>query len=173
MIRRWESELAAIPLDGATLADVDDAKLLRAQLVGMERQYLVYKNYEKDPSAPAMAIVAAIYVQFLHLPIAGTSGATQADVNSAWEKIIERLDGAAAYIAAGNALVTKPGHLFGITGSEQLAGAPSLLSGPLTDAAKAAIAGRSPGGVRQRARPDAGRHGADQEIHRPACGGVA
>jgi Bacterial protein of unknown function (DUF885) len=138
-IRRWESELASIPLDGASLVDVDDAKLLHAQLVGMERQYLVYKTYQKDPSAPSLAIVGAIYVQFLHLPIAGTAGATESDVTSAWQKIIQRLDGAAAYIAAGNALVTNPGHLFGVTGSEQLAGAPSFLGGPLTDAAKAQL----------------------------------
>ena len=91
MIRRWESELASIPLDGASLVDMDDAKLLHAQLVGMERQYLVYKTYEKDPSAPSLAIVGAIYMQFLHLPIAGTAGATQADLTSAWQKIIERL----------------------------------------------------------------------------------
>lgn len=139
MIRRWESELASIPLDGASLVDVDDAKLLHAQLAGMERQYLIYKTYQKDPSAPSLAIVGAIYVQFLHLPIAGSAGATQSDVTSAWQKIIERLDGAAAYIAAGNALVTNPGHLFGVTGAEQLAGAPSFLSGPLTDAAKAQL----------------------------------
>src|SRR5580704_10242601 len=138
-IRRWESELASIPLDGAPLVDVDDAKLLHAQLAGMERQYLVYKTYEKDPSGPSLAIVGGIYMQFLHLPIPGAAGATQADVNSAWQKIIDRLDGAAAYIAAGNALVTKPGHLYGVTGAEQLAGAPSFLGGPLTDTAKAQL----------------------------------
>jgi hypothetical protein len=136
MIRGWESELASIPLEGALLVDVDDAKLLRAQLVGYERQYLVYKSYEKDPSGPSLAIVGAIYVQFLHLPIAGTAGATKADVDAAWQKIVQRLSGVPAYIAAGNALVTHPGHLFGVTGAEQLAGAPSFLSGPLTDAAK-------------------------------------
>jgi hypothetical protein len=32
------SELAAIPLHGASLVDVDDAKLIRAQLTGYERQ---------------------------------------------------------------------------------------------------------------------------------------
>jgi hypothetical protein len=136
MIRGWESELASIPLDGASLVDVDDAKLLRAKLVGYERQYLVYKTYEKDPSGPSLAIVGAIYTQFLHLPIAGTAGATKADADAAWQKIIERLAGAPAYIAAGNALVTRPGHLYGVTGAEQLAGAPNFLGGPLTDAAK-------------------------------------
>jgi hypothetical protein len=136
MIHGWQSELAAIPIEGAALMDVDDAKLLRAELTGYERQYLIYKSYEKDPSGPSMAIMGAIYVQFLHLPIAGTAGATKADVAAAWRKMIERLEGAPAYIAAGNALVTHPGHLYGVTGSEQLAGAPSFFSGPLTDAAK-------------------------------------
>lgn len=136
MIRGWENELTSIPLDGASLTDVDDAKLLRALLVGYERQYLVYRTYEKDPSGPSLAIMGAIYTQFLHLPIAGTAGATKADVGTAWRKITERLAGAAAYIAAGNALVTRPGHLYGVTGAEQLAGAPGLLGGPLTDAAR-------------------------------------
>jgi uncharacterized protein (DUF885 family) len=135
-IRGWESELASIPLDGASLVDVDDAKLLRAQLLGMERQYTIYKTYEKDPSGPSQAIIGAIYVQFLHLPVAGTAGATTADVAAAWQKIIERLSAAPAYIAAGNALVTHPGHLYGVTGAEELAGAPALFAGPLTDAAK-------------------------------------
>src|ERR1700689_2222290 len=130
-IRRWQSELASIPLAGASLVDLDDAKLLRAQLVGYERQYLVYKTYEKDPSAPSLAIVNAIYTQFLHLPIAGTAGATKADVAAAWKRIVERLAGALAFIAAGNALVTHPGHLYGVTGAEQLAGAPSFFGGPL------------------------------------------
>jgi Bacterial protein of unknown function (DUF885) len=138
-IRRWESELVSIVLQGAPLVDVDDAKLLRAQLVGYERQYTVYKTYEKDPSGPSLAIVGAIYTQFLHLPVAGTEGATRADVASAWEKIIERLGGAPAYIAAGNALVTRPGHLYGVTGAEELDGAPSFLGGALTDAAKAQL----------------------------------
>lgn len=138
-IREWQKQLAAISLDGAALKDVDDAKLLGAQLTSMERQYTVYKTFEKDPSGPSVAILSAIYTQFLHLPVAGTSGATAGDVTAAWEKIIARLAGAPAYIAAGNALVTRPGHLYGVTGAEQLDGAPSLLSGPLTDAAKAQL----------------------------------
>jgi uncharacterized protein (DUF885 family) len=136
-IQGWESELASIPLDGASLVDADDAKLLRAQLVNYERQYTVYKTYEKDPSGPSVAIILAIYTQFLHLPIAGTAGATDADVATAWQKIVARLAGAPAYIAAGNTLVIHPGHLYGVTGAEQLAGAPDLFGGPLTDAAKA------------------------------------
>ena len=115
---------------------MDDAKLIHAQLIGYERQYLVYKTYEKDPIRAIMAIMNAIYTQFLHLPIAGTAGATEADVAAAWQKIIDAAAGAPAYIAAGNAFVTHPGHLYGVTGAEQLAGAPSFFGGPLTDAAK-------------------------------------
>jgi hypothetical protein len=83
-----------------------------------------------------MAIVNAIYMQFLHLPIAGTEGATTADVTEAWGKVIARLAGAPAYITAGNALVTHPGHLQGATGTEELDGAPGFLAGALTDTAK-------------------------------------
>ena len=61
-IRGWEKELASIPLGGASQVELDDAKLLRAQLVSYERQYLVYKTYEKDPSGPSMMIVNAIYL---------------------------------------------------------------------------------------------------------------
>jgi hypothetical protein len=53
--------------------------------------------------------MGAIYTQFLYLPIAGTAGATTADVATAWQKITHRLAAAPAYIAAGNALVTHPG----------------------------------------------------------------
>jgi hypothetical protein len=139
MIRGWQKELEAISLDGASLVEGDDAKLLRAQLIGWERQYTVYKSYEKDPSGPSVAILSAIYTQFLHLPIAATAGATKADLDAAWQKITDRLAGAPAYIAAGNKLVTHPGHLYGVTGAEQIAGAPSLFNGPLTDAAKAQL----------------------------------
>jgi hypothetical protein len=135
-IRGWKQDLASIPLDGASLIDVDDAKLLRAQLIGLERQYVVYKSYEKDPCGPSLTILGAIYMQFLHLPIAGNAGATADDVATSWQKIVDRLAGAPAYIAAGNALVTHPGHLYGVVGAEQLAGAPSFLGRPLTDAAK-------------------------------------
>jgi uncharacterized protein (DUF885 family) len=135
-IRGWQSELASIPLDGASLKDVDDAKLLRAELTSYERQFLVYKTYEKDPSGPSLAVMNAIYTQFLYLPIAGTAGATKVTVRAAWEKIIERMAAAPAYIAAGNALVTHPGRLYGVTGAEQLAGAASFFGGPLTAAAK-------------------------------------
>ena len=148
-IRGWERELASIPLDGASLVDVDDAKLLRAQLTSFERQYTVYKTYEKDPSGPSQAILGAIYVQFLHLPIAGTAGATSADVVAAWQKIITRLDGAPAYIAAGNALVTRPGHLYGSHGRRGACRGTGVAGWAVDGRGEGPVARRSLRGVRQ------------------------
>jgi Bacterial protein of unknown function (DUF885) len=143
MIRGWDARLAGIPLTKATLTEADDAKLLSAQLIGLRREYTSYKTYEKDYSAPAQAIVNAVFTQFEHLPVAGTNGATDADVTAAWGKIIKRLGGAPAYIAAGEKLVVHPGRLYGTVGSEQLAGVPDFMKGALTDAAKAQLpAGR-------------------------------
>jgi hypothetical protein len=65
VIRDWQNKLASIPLAGASLVDLDDAKLLRAQLIGYERWFLVYKTYEKFPSGQSLAILGAIYTQFL------------------------------------------------------------------------------------------------------------
>jgi hypothetical protein len=138
-IRGWERDLAAIPLGGATLVERDDVKLLRAQLIGMERGYTVYRTDRKDYSAPGQAIVGAIFTQFEHLPVAGTNGATKSDVATAWDRIISRLNGAPIYIAAGEKLVTDPGRLYGKVGAEELAGAPDFLGGALTAAAKAQL----------------------------------
>ncbi|MBD5635776.1 MAG: DUF885 family protein, partial [Candidatus Eremiobacteraeota bacterium] len=139
-IRRWETQLAAIPLANATLVDNDDAKLLQAQLVSEERAYTVYKTYEKDYSAPSQAIVGAIFTQFQHLPRPGTAGATPADLARAWRDIVARLSAAPQYISAGERLVTSPGHLFNTVGADQLAGVPDFMNGALTTAAKAQLA---------------------------------
>jgi len=138
-IRGWERDLAAIPLGGETLVERDYVKLLRAQLIGMERGYTVYRTDRKDYSAPGQAIVGAIFTQFEHLPVAGANGATKSDVATAWDRIISRLNGAPIYIAAGEKLVTDPGRLYGKVGAEELAGAPDFLGGALTAAAKAQL----------------------------------
>jgi len=135
-IRAWERALAAIPLAGATLAERDDAVLLRAQLTGMERAYTLYRTDQKDYSAPAQAIINAIFTQFIHLPSPGESGATAADRSKAWDRITARMKKAPAYIDAAQRLVTQPGHLYAVVGAEQLAGAPDFFNGALTDAAK-------------------------------------
>jgi uncharacterized protein (DUF885 family) len=138
-IRAWQQKLHAITSGfgaGTSLTDRDDAKLLAAQLTGQLNALLVYQTDRKDYAAPANAIVGAIFVQFQHLPVAGKEGASAQDVASAWRDIAARLEKAPAYIEAGERLVTTPGHLFGIVGSQELAGAPEFLTGALTDAAK-------------------------------------
>jgi len=131
LIRAWEVRLAAIPVAGASRHVRDDASLLRAQLVGMERQFTVYRTDRKDYSAPGTAVINAIFTQFQHLPTAGSQ--------QVWNDITSRLALAPAYIAAGESLVTEPGHLQGAVGAEQLAGAPDFLGHTLTDAAKAQL----------------------------------
>jgi uncharacterized protein (DUF885 family) len=138
-IQGWEADLKAIPVDGATLVERDDALLLQAQLIGMERRFTVYRTMDKNYAGPAAAILATLFVQFQFLPIAGQNGATRADTLAAWDAIISRMGKAPTYIAEGQNLVTHPGHLYGVVGAETLEGAPDFLDGPLTAAAKAQL----------------------------------
>jgi hypothetical protein len=143
LIASWQGRLDKIEATGGsamTLVERDDAKLLQAQLTSTLRQYTVYQTDRKDYSGPANAVVGAIFTQFEHLAIAGRSGATAADVARAWADVTSRLQKAPAYIVAGQRLVTTPGHLFGVVGSEELAGVGDFFNGALTDAAKAQIA---------------------------------
>ena len=140
LVVSWQNRLSKIEADNKntmTLVERDDAKLLAAQLTGELRQFTVYQSDRKDYAGAANAVVGAIFTQFQHLPIAGQRGATSATVARAWADITSRLSKAAAYIGAANRMVTKPGHLYGVTGSQELAGAPDFLDGPLTDTAKA------------------------------------
>ncbi|HME80973.1 MAG TPA: DUF885 domain-containing protein [Candidatus Eremiobacteraceae bacterium] len=139
LIRTWQGRLAAISTSGEPLNVRDDSTLLRAQLTGMERQYTVYRTDTKDYAAPGNAITDIIFTQFQRLPVAGRENATTADVHAAWLDIIARLAKAPAYVAAGESLVTHPGHLQGVVGSDELAGAPDFFNGSLTDAAKAQL----------------------------------
>ena len=136
LIRSWEAALKAIDLSHASLVERDDALLLGAQLTGLERDITAYREAEKDYAGPANAIVDTLFTQFLHLPIPGEAGATSADRDAAWNQIVARIGKAPAYIAAGQRLVTHPGHLFGTVGLEELDGAPDFLNGALTAAAK-------------------------------------
>jgi len=139
LIRGWKHELAAIPLSGEPRRVRDDAALLGAQLVALERQYTVYQNDRKDYSAPGLAIVNAVYTQFLHLPVGVRKGSGATAVRTAWRDLTARLEGAPKYIAAGEKLVTKPGHLQAVVGAEELASVPEFLTGALSDAAKAQL----------------------------------
>ncbi len=144
LLRQWQAQLRAIaPLipASASLVDRDDAKLLEAQLVAQLNQLQVYQTDRKDYGASANNVVNAIFTQFLNLPIVGQNGSTQADLDKAWADITSRLTKAPQYIVAGQKLVTKPGHLYGVIDSQELAGAASFLDGALSDAAKAQLAG--------------------------------
>ncbi len=132
LIVGWLRRLGSIAPSARTLVDRDDAVLLRAQLTRQLRYLTVYRTDEKDYSAPAQAIVNVIFTQFQHLPIGSGRDA-------AWNDIVARMQLAPAYITAGQALVSHPGHLFGIVGAQQLAGAPEFFTAALTDAAKAQL----------------------------------
>lgn len=138
----WQAELGTITagFDAATsLVERDDAKLLGADLTRRLNALRVYQFDRKDFSAPATHVVDAVFIQFQHLPVPGQDGATTQDLAKAWEEIASRLAKTPAYIAAARRLVTMPCHLFGVVGSQQLAGAPDFLNGALTDAARAQL----------------------------------
>jgi hypothetical protein len=136
LVHTWKARLAAIPLHGATLVEHDDALLLGARLTELERAYTVYHTDLKDYSAPGQAVVDALFTQFLHLPVPGQGGATEAQRATAWNQIIARIGKAPLYIVAGQNMVSQPGHLFAVVGEQQLEGAPDFLDGALTTAAK-------------------------------------
>ena len=143
-LKAWAAQLAAIERAAGpsmSLVDADDAKLLRAQLDERLDALLVRQADRKDYAAPALALVDAIFTQFLHLPIPGRDGAGEADVPKAWADITARLEKGPAYIEGGQKLVTHPGKLYGVAGVKQIAGAPDLLNGALTDAARQQLAG--------------------------------
>jgi hypothetical protein len=140
LIASWQGRLAKIKAQfgsSMTLVERDDAKLLDSQLTALARQYSVYQVDRKDYAGPANAVVGGIFTQFQHIPVAGVNGATAASIARAWADITSRLEKAPAYIVDGQALVTKPGHLYGVVGSEELAGVADFFDGPLTTTAKA------------------------------------
>jgi uncharacterized protein (DUF885 family) len=142
----WQRRLHRIaPDNGVTLSlvDRDDARLLEAQLVQQLNALRVYQQDRRDYSAGANNIVNTIFMQVQFMPVAGRNGATAATVDKAWLDITSRLAKAPEYIAAAQRMATHPGHLFGVVGSEELGGAASLFTGPLTDAATAHFGGSS------------------------------
>jgi hypothetical protein len=143
LVASWQGRLAKIKSQygpSLTLVESDDVKLLDAQLINLARQYSVYQVDRKDYAGPANAVVGGVFTQFQHLPVAGVNGATAATISRAWADITSRLEKAPAYIVGGQGLVTQPGHLYGVVGSEELAGVGDFFDGPLTAAAKAQMA---------------------------------
>jgi uncharacterized protein (DUF885 family) len=146
-LKAWRARLDSIVRSagpGMSLVDADDAKLLRAQFDSELEELLQRQTDRKDYAGPSLGLTEAIFAQFLHLPIPGQEGATQADLEQAWEDIISRLEKGPAHIVAGERMVTRPGRLYGIVGAKQLDGIPDFFNGALTDAAKAQLAGNLP-----------------------------
>jgi uncharacterized protein (DUF885 family) len=144
-LQGWKAELEVIAREagtGATIAEAGDVRLLRADLDSRLNELVARQSDRKDYAGPALRIVEAIFGQFLHLPIVGQEGATQADVDKGWDDIVARLEQAPAYIIAGQRLVTQPGRLFATVGSRQLGGAPEFAGEALTAAATTQIAAR-------------------------------
>jgi uncharacterized protein (DUF885 family) len=145
LLKGWEERLDALGRSAGgtmSLVDRDDAKLLRASLDSSLNELLVRRTDRKNYAAAALNLTDAVFTQFLTLPIVGREGATQADVDKAWDNIVARLSKGPAYISAGQELATEPGRLFGTVGSLGLVGVPDFLGGALTDAAKSQLAGR-------------------------------
>jgi Bacterial protein of unknown function (DUF885) len=139
-LQQWQKQLEQLVADGGSdlpLVDRDDAQLLRAQLVTSLNALLVRRIDRKDYAAGANVIVGTIFNQLQFMPVAGRDGKTVTDVNHAWNDVVSRLGKAPQYITAAQTLVTEPGHLYGVVGSEELAGARSFFEGALTEAAKA------------------------------------
>lgn len=93
-LKAWTMKLDSITklaASGMSLADADDAKLLRAQFDAGLNALLLQQADRKNYAGPALEVTHAIYTQFLHLPIPGREGATKGDVDKAWDDIISRL----------------------------------------------------------------------------------
>ncbi len=141
--KAWLARLDAVRASagaGLSLVDADDAKLLRAQVQG-RLDALQRETDRKDYAGPALRVVNALWTQFLHLPVPGRDGATEADRARAWADIAARMEKGPAVIEAGQKLVTHPGRLQGLAGQQQVAGAPDFLGGALTAAANEQLAG--------------------------------
>jgi uncharacterized protein (DUF885 family) len=142
-LRGWKRRVAAIaqmPAVRASLVDSDDAKLLQAHFDAFLDRLVVREADRKSYARPALRLTEAIFTQFLHLPVVGREGATQADVDRAWGDIASRLSKGPAYLVAAQRLITKPGKLAGIVGARQLAGSAEFFKGALSDAAEMQLA---------------------------------
>jgi uncharacterized protein (DUF885 family) len=138
-LQKWRGRLRKIatsPGSKLSMVDADDARLLQAQLDRALNALQVYQVDRKSYPAAATALIEAIYTQLHELPVAGRDGATPEQVSTAWRDIVDRLAKAPGFLAAAQRLVTRPGHLYAIVGGAQLAGAPELFNGALTDAAR-------------------------------------
>ena len=139
-LQQWQKQLEQLAPANRTdlqLVDRDDARLLAAQLTSSLSSLLVHATDRKDYAAGANTLVGTIFEQLQFMPVAGRDGKKAADVDHAWKDLVARLGKAPQYIVTAQAMVTEPGHLYGVVGSEELEGARSFFEGALTDAAQA------------------------------------
>lgn len=139
-LHAWQKRLEEIAPASASdigLVDRNDARLLGAQLASNLNSLLIRRTDRKDYASGANTILNILFIQLQFLPVAGRDGRKAADVNQAWTDLTHRLQQGPRFIAASQSLVTEPGHLFGVVGSEELEGAESFFNGALTQAAKA------------------------------------
>jgi hypothetical protein len=141
-LRAWKAEVERIAAGTTALIDANDARLLRDEFDSVLNELVVRQGDRKEYAGPALRLLDALFLQFLHLPIVGRDGARAGDVDRAWDEVIARLEQAPAFIAAGQRLATEPGRLFGSVASRRLAGVPDFLAGALSDAATAQLAAR-------------------------------
>ena len=144
-LQGWKVELEAIARAAGpalSLAERGNVRLLRANFEARLNELLVRQTDRRDYAGTSLSLVQAMFSQFLHLPIVGREGATQADLDKAWDDLIARMEQGPAFVVAGQKLATHPGRLFGTVGSVQLAGAPDFFNGALSAAATAQNANR-------------------------------
>ena len=93
-LQGWTRELAAITRatgPGLALVDADDARLLQAQFDAELDELLLRQTDRKNYTGPGLALTGVLFTQFLHLPVPGRDGTTQADLDRAWDDITQRM----------------------------------------------------------------------------------
>lgn len=123
MLANYETRLNAIDMTGATLHDRDDVTLMRAFVV-QQRRALADQESGKDPSAPPLTVLGAVYTMILHKQ--------EQDSSVWWGHMISRLEKAPAWMTAQRALITHPGRLQAEVAVKQLESAPALFTYILT-----------------------------------------
>jgi uncharacterized protein (DUF885 family) len=123
MLSAYEQKIGAIDLTGATLQDRDDIRLMRAFVVA-QRRAIADQEAGKDPSAPPLTVLGAIFTMILHKD--------EQDSSVWWDHVISRMEKAPAWMAAQRPQITHPGRLQAQVALKQLAMAPGLFFYVLT-----------------------------------------
>ena len=118
----YEKKFAAIDMSDANLQDKDDLQLANALLV-QQRRNLHDAAEGKDPGAPALGVIGAVYTMIMNKE--GQNDATW------WDHMLSRLEKAPAFLDAARPTIAHPGKLQGQVASEQLAFAGGLFAGVL------------------------------------------